>query len=700
MTTEVELPAETTSFVGRVRELDDVVQLLRRERLVTLTGVGGVGKTRLAVRAAARAAVECADGARFVALTPLRDPSLLGHQVLEDLRLADPSVLPPEDVVVRWLADKELLLVLDSCEHVVDASARLVRTLLDAAPGLRVLATSRQPLSVPGEVAYEVDPLPVPAPPSGPDGPVPLRPGDAVELFAERAAAVVEGFELLPADHAAAAAVVRRVDGIPLAVELAAAQLGELEQPSVYRLNDRLQHRFETLIAQSGNGGATLPRHRTLRTTIGWSHELCTPLERLLWARLSVFTGGFDLVGARAVGSGGPLPPDAVARVLSGLVTKSLVRGRADGPFPERFTMLDTVREYGVHWLFELGEETEARARHRDFYRDLARQADAEWIGPDQVPWHRRLLAEHANFRTALDFCLTRGEGRAALEIGGSLWMMWFAFGYAREGAHYLDLALDMWRTPGPERAKALWARGLTCVGLGDFSSMAALAPALRTCVGVGDGDDPTVATALCYLRGIPPTLTGDMPTAAALFDTLPHAPHSRGAYPEAWFVAIVARAFVRVHQGDFAAAEEVAAAAAVECERRGEQWMHSYVAYVRALAAAATGRPAEAARHARTALAGKALFRDSIGIATTIDALAGATAGTGDPERAARLLGIAHRVWQTLGRPQLGAPELVAARADTERAIRAAIGDAVYDSAFAAGLAMPPGEGVAHCLT
>ncbi|WP_328633525.1 ATP-binding protein [Streptomyces sp. NBC_00356] len=694
MSTTRYLPAETTSFVGRAHELDGIEKALADSRLVTLTGVGGVGKSRLAVRAAARVAPALADGARFVALAPLRDASLLGHVLLEDLRLADQHSRTPEELVAEWLADKELLLVLDSCEHLVEACSRLVRTLLDAAPGLRILTTSRQCLAVPGELVFAVDPLPVPA--VSVDQAAPAF-GDAMELFAVRAADAVAGFRLTGNAHMAAAAVCRRLDGIPLAVELAAAQLAELPGHSVYELNDRLQHRFETLVAQSGTAGRALPRHRTLRTTIGWSHELCTPLERLLWARLSVCTGGFDLDGARTVGSGGPMPAERVPEVLAGLVTKSLVRKHSDAPGRERYSMLDTVREFGTHWLYELGEETEARRRHRDFYRDLASRANAEWVGPDQVSWYTRLIADRANFRTALRFCLSRGEGRTALEIGGALWMMWMGFGHAREGVHYLDLALDLCREPCPERTKAMWARAATGMTLGDTLWAQRAVADLRE-YAEADGDEMT-QLALAHVQATPLTLEGEHEQATALFGTTPPRPPEHSSYQAMWCLLRITHAYAHINQGEPEVADACAYEVIEECERRGDLWLRAYADYIRALTALALGHAEGACARARTVITHKSLFHDDLGIVMALEVLATATTANGRYARAASLLGICQRMWQALSRPQVGAPEIIEARAATERQVRAAIGDTAYETEYAAGRAMRPEEALAYCL-
>ncbi|QEU94473.1 regulator [Streptomyces kanamyceticus] len=689
------LPSETTSFVGRAAELREISDLLAEARLVTLTGVGGVGKSRLALRAAHRLQGDYAHGARLVQLAPLRDASLLGHVLFEELKLADQTLRPPEELVAEWLADKQLLLVLDSCEHLVADCARLTQTLLDTAPDLRILVTSRQPLGARGERGMEVHPLPVPLPPTHRDAP-PER-SDALTLFAERAATALPGFELCAARRASAAAVCRRLDGIPLAIELAAAQLAEL---SLEQLADRINDRFDALTERTGpgTGTAVLPRHRTLRTTIGWSHELCTPLERLLWARLSVFTGGFDLSGARAVGAGGPIPAGEVEQLVDGLVAKSLVRSHTDDTDHPRYGMLDTVREFGAQWLRELDEEYETRCAHRDHHRDLALRADAEWIGPHQVTWYTRLAADHANFRTALDFCLTKGHGHTALEIGGALWFFWVACGFAREGRHYLEWALDVCEDPGPARAKALWACGAAAIGQGDAGAGSRFTGEFREAV--AGSTDPGAATAAAYLESAVLTLRGDPPTAGAVLASVPESPAGYGAFEGAAFLNEVTRSFVHVHLGEFTAAADVAEAASARCEELGERWIRAWAEYLRALAATGLGRPAEAIAHAGTALRGKALLHDTIGVVMVVDLLASAFAGTGHGERAARLLGIGQRMWQTVGLAQMGIAELRAAREQSEQRIRRSIGDAAYEAAYRAGLDTDPADGLAYALT
>ncbi|MEV0225302.1 regulator [Streptomyces sp. NPDC050704] len=546
---------------------------------------------------------------------------------------------------------------------------------------------------------------PGPDPRPGPEcapGPVAVHGcSDALALFVDRAAAAAPGLDLgLELDdvaRAAAEALCRRLDGIPLAIELAAAQLSDC---SLDALSERLHSRFEVLTARHHAVSGALARHSTLRTTIGWSHELCTPLERLLWARLSVFAGGFDLNAAESVCSGGPLPARTVPETLDGLVAKSLVRPRADGPGPVlRYGMLDTVREYGTHWLRELGEDEAdaARRRHRDFYRELARRADAEWFGPHQVSWYERTVADHANLRCALDFCLTDADGRSALEMGGALWFFWCGCGFAREGRHYLEQALDRFPAPGPHRARAVWACGLSALAQGDADAAARLGRNFRTAA--ESRSDPAALTVAAYLDGASLMQLGKNRDAAVVLDAAPYTQDHGSTYTAVRFLSGVVRAFVHANLGEFDDAAVVAAGLRTESVRRGERWGRAWADWILALSAFGLGRPDEAASFARTALEGKALFHDSLGSAVAVDLLASAAVATGRSERAARLLGIGQRIWETLGLSQLGMPELVAAREATERQARQDIGDTAYETAYGAGLESDIDEGIAYGL-
>ncbi|MFI8993061.1 ATP-binding protein [Streptomyces sp. NPDC053542] len=685
------LPAETTRLVGRQAELVQVQEACGRARLVTLTGVGGVGKTRLAVEAARAMQPRFRDGAWLVELSPLRQDTLLAHTIAEALPLADQTTRPMIDVLADYLADRELLLVLDTCEHLIDGCALTVQLLLAAAPGLRVLVTSRLPLGLRAERVLAIGPLPVPEGDGGDDDPAAWQ-SDAVVLLSERAAETVSGFAVADADRADLVRLVRRLDGLPLAIELAAARLGEL---SVTELTARLEDRFAVLgTTDEVVYDADPPWHQALRTAIGWSHELCTPRERLLWARLSVFAGGFDAEAARRVCTDERLPDEMIPALLSRLAAHSLLTRQRIGD-GERYGMLDTIREYGAGWLRGLGEERTLRHRHRDCFHALAHRADAAWMGPGQIAWRDRMTAEHDNLRAALDLCLAEEDGHTALEIGGALWFFWIACGFIREGRYYLERALAIDAEAGPARAKALWACGCAASVQGDDETRRRLAVAFGQAV--AEDTDETARIAAVCLEGIGLTESGRQARAAEVLDAVPHSPPPGGRYGGAWFMARGGRAFVHIHLGQFDRAAAVADELCAECDRRGEIWCRAWGDYLRALAALGVGRTEEAAVHARTALDCKHRLHDSIGIAMAIDLLASTAIASRHAERAARLLGTAEHAWRTLGTPQKGMPELIAAREACEQQARRLLGDDAYQAAFRTGY--DTDTGIAYAL-
>ncbi|MEU7484576.1 hypothetical protein [Streptomyces sp. NPDC042319] len=681
------LPAERDRLVGRRAELARLGRWIGRSRLVTVTGVGGVGKTRLARRAAGEVQLRFPDGAWWVELSPLSEGRRLPYAIAESLPLVDQSTRPMLDVVAEYLAGRETLLVWDTCEHLVEECRDAAATLLTVAPGLRILTTGRRPLGLPAEEVLTLDPLPVP----GDDD----EAADAVVLLADRAAEAVPGFTVSDANRSGLAALCRRLEGLPLALELAAARLREMP---LAELNQRLDDRYALLGDTEGaTHPATPPWHQALRTAIGWSHQLCTPAERLAWARLSVFAGTFDAEAAARVLADERLSAKEVPRLLAGLVEGSIVEWVPTGD-GERYRMLDTIREFGAHWLHELGEERTVRRRHRDHFLDLSRAADAGWIGPDQLVWRDRAVTEHTNLRAALDFCLAERDADGALELGGALWFLWSACGFAKEGQHYLDRALALSTSPGPVRAKALWSCGRAAIILGEAETGLRLAEAFRETV-AGDPDETHVFAA-AFLEGGSLTMLGRQRQAAEVLDAVPRARPGTGQYDAEWFAVRIARAFVHVHDGQFAEAMAVAEEMGAECVRCGDTWALAYADYVRALAALGLGRPEEAAAHARTALDGKRRLRDSLGIALIVDVLAGAAVASGLAETAARFLGIAEQVWHSLGSPRMGSPELVAAREACEDRARSLLGDDAYRAAFHSGHDSDLDTGITYALT
>ncbi|NGN65012.1 AAA family ATPase [Streptomyces sp. A7024] len=681
------LPPEATTFIGRRDELADAAELLTGTRLLTLTGAGGSGKTRLALRLAAERA-EFPDGVWCVQLSGLQDPDLLAHAIAERLQLADQTSRPQLDVVTEFLADKRLLLILDTCEHLVDACALLAEVLLRAAPGLRILATSRQRLNIVGEQVFLVPPLSVPDPDAPDYDPMAAASHDAVRLFADRAAEAEPAFRLDARNEAAVVRLCRRLDGLPLAIELAAGWVSTL---SVEQLSERLDDRFQLL---AGGTRAELPRHETMRTTIGWSHELCSPLERLLWTRLSVFPAEFDLEAAERVCGDEQLPPGKISWLLSALVGKSILMSQ-ESPAGLRFRQLDTLREYGRSWLVRLGaEEVRQQTRHRDHYLRLAQDFDAGWRGPEQLSWLLRLQSELPNIRAAMDFSLSApGQTHAALDLSGRLVFLWLAYA-ATEGRLHLDRALQ---TPGdatPERARALWARSWVAVVLNDPDGTADFAARGRA---VAERiDDPEAAGYALFLQGVHHAFYGD---AEASVDLVQRAADLHGRRGDRviglpFALSVLSTAFLRLDRpGDAIGMLEVARSM---CEVSGEEWARSYVDFYQVNAELAIGDHAAAARFALTSLRAKIRMRDILGQCLAIDALAGATVAAGDAARAAQLLGIARQLADSAG---LGYAGLAMIRSKAEPRARELLGDAAFRAAVAEGRNRSHAEALAYAL-
>ncbi|MFE6051761.1 ATP-binding protein [Kitasatospora sp. NPDC056446] len=686
------LPAEVTGFVGRQRELTDLAALLAASRLVTVTGPGGVGKSRLALRAAARAVGSFPDGTWLVDVAPVQDPLLLGHALLEALRLTDGTARPPLDILTERLAGRRLLLVLDGCEHLVETCAELADALLRALPGLRLLATSRTALRASGEHLLTLAPLPVgPAP----DGPPPYGlppaapvPGgelpDAVRLFVDRARAVLPSFEVTEANAEAVGLLCRRLDGIPLAVELAAGRLRAL---SVEQITVRLDDRFRLL---TGGSRTALPRHQTLRTTIGWSHELCTVQERLLWARLSVFAGSFDLEAAEYICAGEGIEPEDVLDLLDELVAKSVVL-REDSAFGVRFRLLDTLREYGGHWLRAAGEEQRLLRRHRDWYLGVATWGEVEWFGPRQTETAERTELAHTNLRAALEFCLGEpGEEQIALLLAGTLWFYWVGCGHLGEGRHWLDRALALDREPTEARAKALWVTGYMATLQGD---LAAARPALEECrrQALDTGDDRALAYAV-HRQGCAALIGDDPERAAELFEEALWHYRTIGELNSNVVMAMLELGLAHLFRGDLDSAELWFGQARELCEEHGEQWAYAYVLYAMAYSHWLDGAVQPARALARECVRLNHLFHDLLGIVLGIDLLAlletepDAPGEPGDLREARVLQGAAHRIWLTVGTPFLGSLNFFGTHRECAERARAGLTEQEYEECYRAG--------------
>ncbi|MFI6514099.1 ATP-binding protein [Spirillospora sp. NPDC050679] len=661
------LPSLPTRFVGRERELAEGLRLLSAERLVTLTGPGGAGKTRLALRLAEEAADRFPGGVWLVELAELDAPATVERAVATDLGVQICAGRGPLESVIEAVADRRMLLVLDNFEHLVEDAAALVRSLLRATPNLRVLATGRQPLDVAGEHVLPVGPLPLPAGDGDVAGSV------AVELFVDRAAAASPGFALTERNRAAVAEVCRELDGLPLALELAARRLRVL---TVEELRERLDRRF--LLGDGDGQRAAHRRHRTLRTVFDWSRELCTPGERRAWERLSVCQGGLSLADAEELGGGG-------FAAVAGLIDKSLLVRKETGG-RTRLRMLETVRMYGREMLAGSGGEAEAHRRHGALYLGLAARAGAAYASPEQAGWLTRLRPEHAHLRQALGRVAHEGTASAA-ELDGvcGLWLYWVNHGMVGEAAPLLRRVAARLAAPDDPGLRPAWSRMMWSVAYvlllgGDRDG------ARRHLDRVEAAACEETAAAVHQLRGLLAFSVGDVAGTTA---------HSAAAlrldgHPAGLLTAQQATAQAGLAAGMRGArdeAEEHVRRALEMSEACGEVWHRSYVLWVLAGECCEAGRYEEAAALLRDALAIKRRLGDRLGAATVSETLALCLARLGDPGTAALLLGAAHHAWQVAGAPQLwGFSSLERYREQSVELVRGLLGDGPFDAARAEG--------------
>jgi predicted ATPase/class 3 adenylate cyclase len=502
------LPVQLTSFVGRDQELAEADKLLAGCRLLTLTGVGGAGKTRLSLQLAAAAIEDHPDGAWLVELAPVADPAVVPAVIAEVLGVKEEPSRSTLDSLVAHLRSRQLLLILDNCEHLTDVAADLADQMLRACPELRILATSREMLGVPGEVAFQVRSMATPAPDE--IDPAGFRRYDAIRLFEERAAVVRPDFRVTADNAGAVATVCRRLDGIPLAVELAAARVRMLTPDQIaVRLDDR----FRLL---TGGSRTVLPRQQTLEAAIDWSYELLDKPERLVFDRLSVFAGGFTLEDAEQVCSDDELDAIEVFDIIARLNEKSLVAIDSDAAENRRYRMLETLRQYAAKKLAGSGTGDAVRRRHAEHFTEVAAGCDLQGSGQEESL--ARLEADHDNLRAALRWCLESGEIETGLRLGFEIWYFWHIKGLWSEGLDWLDRLLAAGPEAAPSlRARALHAAGTLTSGLGQLGGAAVrLEEALAITRELGELDRTGAA-----LNNLASTLQarGDYAGAHALFE-------------------------------------------------------------------------------------------------------------------------------------------------------------------------------------
>jgi predicted ATPase/DNA-binding NarL/FixJ family response regulator len=654
-----ELPVEVTAFVGRDAELAVLAGLLGPARLVTLTGPGGVGKTRVALRAAGSAAGRFAHGVCLVELSGLRDQELLPNAVAGCLRLPEADARSQLDTILDHLRERELLLILDTCEHMLDACAMLADVLLRCTIAVTVLATSRQPLDVPGELAQD----------------------DAVTLFGLRAAAAVPGFAVTDANRADVLRLCRRLDGIPLAIELATVRLRALP---LDQLAGRLDERFRLLTGEHRPGP---PHHQTLRAATQWSHDLCTPAERLLWARLSVFAGSFSAAAAEQVCAGGPLAPPDVIETLIALVDKSVVQRVDEGS--TRYRQLDSIREFGAERLAASAEESALRDRYIDCYLGRAADFGTHLAGSRQLDSLRELRRDHDNLRAALDYALTvPGRDRDAARLATSLSAYWQMSGLLAEGRYWLRRVLDRFAEPSAERAWALIVQGSLASWTGEVDdAIAGLREGIPMASALGD-DDACTRGYLYLTQAL--TFAGRHAEAAQAGAEAERRAQAAGdVYTLATLDAQLA--YLDLLAGRLAEGIERARRGLARFKPgSGERWSQSYLHSLLGLAYFLLGDyPASTESSFRT-LSMKHELGDGMGTAYALEGIAWIAAKQGRYVRAAWLLGAAGPLWELVGDRLGGNAIMQALRAEAEAACQQALGTDRYATLFREGARAP----------
>ena len=687
------LPAELTTFVGRRRELADIKQLLTASRLVTLTGVGGVGKSRLARRVAAELRRAFPDDVWFVELAELRDPEVLVDTVATALRLQVQSARSPLAALSEHLANRQLLLVLDNCEQLLPACGALAEALLCASPELRILATSREPLGVMGEVICQIAPLPTPDPSRRSTIPALCRCA-SVALFLARARDAVPGFNLTEDNREAVAAICRRLDGLPLAIELAAARLRALTPQQIM---ERLTDRF-TLLSRGSRQAPN--RQQTLRASIDWSFELCSPQERKLWSRLAVFAGSFQLDAIEGICATDDLPAADLLNVTASLIDKSILIREHNG-IGATYRLLETLRAYGQEKLHDAGgDESLLRRRHRDWYLRLAERAQAEWISDRQAYWLTRLVDERPNLRAAAERCLNE-PGGAELALAMAVRMprlFWWSQGLFGEGRRWLDRALGQTSRPTALRARALLLASQLAIAQGDVDKgTRLLEQGQELAQWLNASAEITYAA---YVRGFGALLQNDIPVALESFDgaltILSTAPEPDLKEQLDVLLALATTAGLA---GD----EERAGACLKEMleiiepleenyYRSGVMWSRGLLAWLQNDVHEATVQELESLQLKQTGA-----LDDRLGIALCLEVLAWIAAGQHRARRAATLLGAAGAIWTDLGTSIAWFRHLAGYHDACERQVHEVLGEVTFRDAVHHGSSMSPEDTLAY---
>jgi predicted ATPase/DNA-binding CsgD family transcriptional regulator len=685
------LPLPLSSLIGRERERTEARQLLAERRLLTLTGPGGSGKTRLALAVAGDVAREFEDGVWWVELAPVSNPELVAQEVARVLTIKEQPGRSMTETLARELAATELLLIVDNCEHLVEACERLASTLLYSCPKVRILATSRESMGVAVETVLLVPPLSLPDPGHLP-APTELGRYEAVRLFVERARSATPTFDLTERNAQAVALLCRNLDGIPLTIELAAARTKVL---SVAQISSRLAGDFRVLKSASRTADH---RQQTLAATLEWSHELLEETERTLFRRLSVFAGGFSLEAAEGICTGGGIEEDDVLDLLSRLVDKSLVSVAEHGGVEARYRLLETVRQYGREKLQSSKGAGEVGRKHAAWFLALAERAGPELKRRQQVVWLARLEWEHDNLRAAMRWLLREGKIETAVQFAWALWLFWWYHGYQSEGRRYAEEILAKRDVlPRDVRARAVYVRDAVSYGLESMDLTMRLCeesaalfrevedkPGLAVTLGVqgitalqqGDverarvsfeegldlfrevGDKWGVVSTLAHL-GIIPFNTGDNASAVRYFEEAVALSHDIGGRIPAAYISFYNLALIAQSEGD---------------DRRASEM------YVEGLKLAVE-------------------VGDKANVAYCLEGLAGLIGQHSGSERAVRLYGASEALLEAVGAPlYVHAQDRILYERAVE-ALRSRLGEEAFGAAWSQGRAMPLEQAVEYAL-
>ena len=670
------LPVQLTNFIGRDREIAELLRLVASTRLLTLTGAGGCGKTRLALELAAHALNRFPDGLWVVELAALSDASLVTQTVASVLDVREGPNRTIDEALSGYVRDRQILLVLDNCEHLITACAQLAEALLRAAPRLSILATSREGLGITGETIWRVPSLSVPDPPHAACAET-LRQYDAVRLFLERSAAVDPEFSVTRANAAMVAQVCHRIDGIPLAIELAAARLKVL---SIEQINARLNDRFRLL---TGGSRTAVARQRTLEATVDWSYDLLSDSERRLLRRLSVFAGGWTIDAAEDVSSG-----EGIGRKRSWIFcrasstshssTSTTTSTGADGIGSSR----PCVR-YGRERLLQSGEAERLRDCHLAFFHALVRRAEPELTRAGQVSWLNRLHREHDNLRSALEACLAAARGDQSLELAAALSFFWMKRSYFREGQQWLERALSASNNASPAlRAKALMGLGTMTFFQGDYPRTRAILEESAT-LGRTAGDLFVVA----FSRGISAMAAleiGDI-TEAARLAAEGQAAALRSGAPWTRGPSLTCLAYQALYGGDLDRAGQLYEEVLVLVRQQGEKWGMGIALFDLGLLRTVQHRYAQARALCAEGLVLYQEFGDRRGIAYCLGILAGVELAEGHALRAARLRGAMEALLESVGLPvQATYNEWIGDRSFAT--MKESLGDSEFEAALAEG--------------